>query len=213
MTSFSTRYCISVWTSALEQCRQDLNDQDYHTIFQYQNYVAMWESGRSAGTTHNSGDIPILFQRIERSFGSTRKFIAILRSGPSTSCIDTSLYWGLLGLVIGVSLSLITVQRLKYPQLTLKNTSILSSITNMLEDIAHNLDLLQSYGFICHREPLLESTFVDAFVDVISFWARTIRFLQRTTQNEKPKGSLRAGLMSIKISFKLKRKTCRAFRG
>jgi hypothetical protein len=49
----------------------------------------------------------------------------------------------------------------------------------MLDDMSHNLDVLQCFDFTFTNDSQMEESLVSVFADFITFWVQAVDFLRR----------------------------------
>jgi hypothetical protein len=157
-------YCNMKWTEAMTLCEENLNEserEDLKSIRTYEDFKSHLTIidnpiAQAAGST--------LLQKLGPFLKSFTNFVTLLTASLSSRVVPAAVVWGFMSLLIRAAH---------------KTETLLPNTIEMLQELGHDLEILQLYGEVFRKNPRVGDELMDIFVDIIMFWASSIHFLNR----------------------------------
>jgi len=152
------------WETALAECKRYLNESDYKRLLEFNTCEALLENLQQLQANYGTRTLMLNGKRIATALDHYRNFTLALAVASQRNSINAALLWGAVNLAVEVYAA---------------HGSLFSNIVDMIADMGHDLEMVNSYDCVAAGEPQMERVLVDIVVDVILFWVQTTRFLRR----------------------------------
>lgn len=157
-------YVALRWETALAECKRYLNETDYRRLLEFNTCESLLENLQLLQNNYGTQTLLLNGKRIATSLDHYRNFSLALAVASQRNTINAALLWGAVNLAVEVYAA---------------HGTLFSHIVDMIADMGHDLEMVNSYDWVAAGEPQMERVLVDIVVDVILFWVQTTRFLRR----------------------------------